>query len=163
MNAFTVRPEQAQQAMRRLMGVADVRHVVVIDAIGLCLAHVGHEPVSNRMLSDWTVVARAAFSSCDQMGKRSGAGPCLDSLNTYADGGVLMRTVAGGMLLVVHYGHRCPVDELRPMAESVAQSLPTAVEIKPAPRVETTASVPAEIPRHRHQPSVSTIQEAEVL
>jgi predicted regulator of Ras-like GTPase activity (Roadblock/LC7/MglB family) len=161
MNAFTIRPEQAQQAMRRLTGLTDVRHVVVIDAIGLCLAHVGHEPVSNRLLSDWTVVARAAFSACDQMGKRSGVGPCQEVVNSYADGGILMHTVVGGMLLVVHYGHRCPVEELRSIAKSVAQSLPTAVEIKPTPSVETTASVPVEPPHH--QRSVSTIHEAEVL
>ena len=142
--AFTIKPEQAQEAMRQLMHVPDVRHVAVIDAIGLCLAHVGHEPVSNMLLSDWTVVARAAFAACDQLGQRSGAGPCEESLQQHKEGGTLLRQVAGGMLLVVQHGPRCAVEELRRVALEVAQTLPTAVDLKSPPPAARASRDPFE-------------------
>lgn len=128
--AFTIRPEDANVAMQRLIRVPDVRHAVVIDAIGLCLAHVGHEPVSNKLLNDWTVVARAAFAAGDQLGQRSGVGNCVETVQAHADGGILIRALSGGMLLVVQHGVRTPVDDLRKLAAETASNLPTAVEVK---------------------------------
>lgn len=140
--AFTIRPEDANMAMQRLIRVPDVRHAVVIDPIGLCLAHAGHEPVSNKLLNDWTVVARAAFAAGDQLGQRSGVGACMETVQSHAEGGILIRAVPGGMLLVVQHGARTPVEELRSMAAGVAGSLPTVVEVKPPKQATSLANDP---------------------
>ena len=145
--AFSIRPKQAQQAMEQLLTITDVRHVAIVDAIGLCLAHAGKEPVSKTMLNDWTVVARSTFAANDQLGQRSGAGPCVSALSEHREGGTLMRVVAGGMLLITQYGPRTPVQELQQMVTEVAQILPTTVEIKPpTPIAAATHSNPRFVP-----------------
>jgi len=130
--AYTIRPEDARQAMANLIRLTDVRHAVVIDAIGLCLAHAGHEPVSNALLNDWTVVARAAFSAGDQLGRRSGVGTCQEIGQYHEHGGILMRSLPGGMLMVIQHGLRTPLEELRTLSAAVAQALPTPMEAKPS-------------------------------
>ncbi|MBL9116946.1 MAG: hypothetical protein JNJ83_18210 [Verrucomicrobiaceae bacterium] len=154
--AFSIRPEQAQQAMEQLLKIADVRHVAIVDAIGLCLAHAGKEPVSKTMLNDWTVVARSTFAANDQLGQRSGAGPCVSALSEHREGGTLMRVVAGGMLLITQYGPRTPVSELQQMVTEVAQILPTTVEIKPpspiAAPVPPVSSLKPDVPAPSGRP-----------
>lgn len=169
--AYTIRPEDARQAMAQLIRLTDVRHAVVIDAIGLCLAHAGHEPVSNVMLNDWTVVARAAFSAGDQLGRRSGVGACQEICQSHAEGGILMRAITGGMLMVVQHGQRTPLAELRELAAAVAESLPTLVEVKPPPAASSAARDPfagdgwwsEKAPPKRDTTKPELVQEAEVV
>ena len=137
--SFTVSQEKSKEMLKRLADLPDVRHVAVLDAVGLCLAHTGHEPVSTMMLTDWTVVARAAFAACDDLGQRCGAGPCQESLQTHRDGGTLMRSLAGGMLMIVQFGARAPVGTVRLVAAEVAIDLPVPVEY----RAPTSRMTPA--------------------
>lgn len=161
---YTISADASQKLLRKVADVPGVRHVAVLDAVGLCLAHSGHEPVSTMLLSDWTVVARAAFAACDDLGQRCGAGPCQESLQTSRDGGTLMRSLAGGMLLVVQYESKTPVGSLRLVVAEVALDLPVPIEARPAARRPSTdpfagdqwssedaAKAPAPRPR---QPSV---------
>ncbi len=150
-HTFTIRPEHAKLTMQELLGVHDVRHVAVIDAIGLCLAHVGREPVSNALLNDWTVVAKAAFGACDQLGQRSGMGHCEESVQKHENGGTILRTLAGGMLLVVQHGPRSPLPELLIVCKSVAEALPTAIEVK------------AQTKPLAWHPATPVVQEAEIV
>ncbi len=132
---YTISPETGRQTLERVTEVPNVKHVAVLDAMGLCLLHSGPEAVSTMLLTDWTVVARSAFAACDDLGVRCGAGHCQESLQTHANGGTLLRTMPGGMLLVVQYGAKTPVGTLRMVAMEVAEALPVPVEIKaPAPR-----------------------------
>jgi hypothetical protein len=128
--SFTVSQEKSKESLRRLADLPGVRHVAVLDAMGLCLTHTGHEPVSTMMLTDWTVIARAAFAACDDLGQRCGAGPCQEALQTYRDGGTLMRALAGGMLMIVQFENRAPVGTVRLVAAEVAMDLPVAVEYR---------------------------------
>lgn len=130
--AYTISPDKSQAMLRRVADLPGVRHVVVLDAAGLCLAHMGHEPVSTMLLTDWTVIGRAAFSACDELGQRCGAGPCQESLQTHRDGGTLMRSLTGGMLLVVQYEAKTQVGSLRLVVAEVALDLPVPVEARPA-------------------------------
>ena len=133
--AYTISSETGRRTLERITDVPNVRHVAVLDAMGLCLMHSGPEPVSTMLLTDWTVVARSAFAACDDLGMRCGAGHCQESLQTHQDGGTLLRIMNGGMLLVVQYGAKTPVGTLRMVAMEVAEALPVPVEIKaPAPR-----------------------------
>ncbi len=165
--AYTIKPDDARQAMAQLIRITDVRHAVVIDAIGLCLAHAGHEPVSNALLNDWTVVARAAFSAGDQLGRRSGVGACEEMAHHHEQGGILMRTLPGGMLMVVQHGLRTPLEELKALAATVAQVLPTPVEPKPQPVSRDPFAGDgwwSEKVPHSHKPArTDHVQEAEVV
>jgi predicted regulator of Ras-like GTPase activity (Roadblock/LC7/MglB family) len=169
--SYTIRPEDARLAMGRLTCVVDVRHAVVIDAIGLCLAHAGHEPVSNTLLNDWTVVARAAFGAGDQLGKRSGLGRCVEMTQAHEDGGVLMRSLAGGMLMVVQHGLRTPQQQLRELAAAVAAELPRLVEAKPAASAPSPARDPfagdgwwsEQLPARTLPRAETLIQDAEIV
>ena len=130
-HAYTISPDKSQAMLRRVADVPGVRHVAVLDAMGLCLAHTGHEPVSTMLLTDWTVIGRAAFSACDELGQRCGAGPCQESLQTHRDGGTLMRSLSGGMLMVVQYEAKTQVGTLRLVVAEVALDLPVPVEARP--------------------------------
>jgi len=132
--SYTINAEKSHPLLRRIADVPGVRHVAVLDAAGLCLAHTGHEPVSTMLLSDWTVIARAAFAACDELGQRCGAGPCQESLQTNRDGGTLMRAMTGGMLLIVQYESRSPVGTLRLVVAEVSIDLPIPIEARPNPR-----------------------------
>ena len=131
--AYTINAESGREGLQRIVEVPNVLHVAVLDAMGLCLLHSGPEPVSNMLLTDWTVVARSAFAACDDLGVRCGAGHCQESLQTHDNGGTLMRFMNGGMLLVVQYGPKAPVGTLRMVAMEVAENLPVPVEIKAPP------------------------------
>jgi hypothetical protein len=139
--SYTVPVEQGRAQLQRIADIADVRHVAVLDAVGLCLLHSGHEPVSTMLLTGWTVVARAAFSACDDLGQRGGSGPCQESLQTHAEGGTLMRALRGGMLLIVQYGKKTPVGSLRILAIEVGEALPVAVEPRVSPQPAHSAPV----------------------
>ncbi len=130
--SFTISREQSIPMLRRVADLTGVRHVAVLDAAGLCLAHTGHEPVSAALLADWTIVARAAFAACDDMGQRCGVGPCQEALQTHRDGGTLMRSLAGGMLLVTQFDSKAPVGTIRLAAAEAAMDLPIPVEHKAA-------------------------------
>jgi predicted regulator of Ras-like GTPase activity (Roadblock/LC7/MglB family) len=129
--SYTISTERSQPLLRRIADLPGVRHVAVLDAAGLCLAHTGHEPVSTMLLSPWTVVARAAFAACDELGQRCGAGPCQESLQTNRDGGTLMRALSGGMLLIIQYDAKTPVGNLRLVVAEVALDLPVPIEARP--------------------------------
>jgi hypothetical protein len=169
--AYSINAEHAQAAMEGLLRLQDVRHVAVIDAIGLCLAHVGTEPVSKTLLNDWTVVARSAFAAADQLGQRSGAGQCISSTYEHTEGGTLLRRVAGGMLLIIQHGPRTAVATLMQQAAEVAQALPTAVELRPHTPLsrQSPPAVPPDVlpppnhaPRHAVRPAAEVV-EAELL
>jgi predicted regulator of Ras-like GTPase activity (Roadblock/LC7/MglB family) len=129
--SYTIDPTKGPAALRRVADVPGVRHVAVLDAAGLCLAHTGHEPVSTMLLTDWTVIARAGFSANEDLGQRCGIGPCTESLQTHRDGGTLMRALTGNMLMVVQYDHRTPVGTLRLVIAEAAMELPMAIEYRP--------------------------------
>ena len=131
--SYTIPTELGREHLQRLSVLTDVKHVAVLDAVGLCLIHSGHEPVSTMLLTGWTVVARAAFAACDDLGQRCGCGPCQESLQTHAEGGTLMRALRGGMLLVVQFGRRTPVGTLRITAIEVGEALPVATEPRHPP------------------------------
>jgi len=137
--SFTINREQSLPILRRLADIPGVRHVVVLDAAGLCLAHTGHEPVAAALITDWTVVAHAAFAACDDMGQRCGAGPCQEALQTHRDGGTLMRSLAGGMMLLVQFDSRAPAGTVRLVAAEVAMDLPVPVAHKAPPRPQRPA------------------------
>ena len=141
--SYTVPVEQGRAQLQRIAAIPDVRHVAVLDAVGLCLLHSGHEPVSTMLLTGWTVIARAAFSACDDLGQRGGSGPCQESLQTHAEGGTLMRALRGGMLLIVQYGKKTPVGSLRILAIDVGETLPVAVEPR-APQPARSSPSPAQ-------------------
>ncbi len=130
---YTIPTELGREHLQRLSTLADVKHVAVLDAVGLCLIHSGHEPVSTMLLTGWTVVARAAFSASDDLGQRCGCGSCEESLQTHAEGGTLMRAMRGGMLLVIQFGKKTPVGTLRITAMEVCASLPVASESRLRP------------------------------
>ena len=135
--SYTINTESGLEILQKLTDLAHVRHVAVLDAMGLCLLHSGPEPVSTMLLTDWTVVARSAFAACDDLGVRCGAGHCQESLQTHDDGGTLMRVMNGGMLLVIQYGPKTSVGTLRMIAMDVADALPVPIEIKPPqPRMQ---------------------------
>lgn len=136
--SYTINREKSQPLLRRVADLPGVRHVAILDAAGLCLAHTGHEPVSTMLLTDWTVIARAAFSACDDLGQRCGAGPCQESLQTHRDGGTLMRSLTGNMLIIVQFEARTAVGSLRLVVAEAALELPTPIEYRPPPqRVQT--------------------------
>lgn len=129
--SYTINREKSQPLLQRVAAIPGVRHVAILDAAGLCLAHTGHEPVSTMLLTDWTVVARAAFSACDDLGQRCGAGPCQESLQTHREGGTLMRSLTGNMLMIVQFEQRTAVGSLRLTVAEVALELPTPIEYRP--------------------------------
>jgi len=129
--SYTINREKSQPLLQRLVGIPGVRHVAILDAAGLCLSHTGHEPVSTMLLTDWTVVARAAFSACDDLGQRCGSGPCQESLQTHREGGTLMRALTGNMLMIVQFEQRTSVSSLRLAVAEVALELPTPIEYRP--------------------------------
>lgn len=145
--SFTINRDNCQEMLKRIADLPGVRHVAVLDAVGLCLAHTGHEPVSTMLLTDWTVVARAAFAACDDLGQRCGAGPCQEALQTHRDGGTLMRSLAGGMLMIVQFENRAQVGTVRLVAAEVAMDIPVPVEYKPhASRTPQRPAPPASPP-----------------
>lgn len=129
--SYTINREKSQPLLQRVAGIPGVRHVAILDAAGLCLIHTGHEPVSTMLLTDWTVVARAAFSACDDLGQRCGSGPCQESVQTHREGGTLMRALTGNMLMIVQFEQRTSVDSLRLAVAEVALELPTPIEYRP--------------------------------
>lgn len=129
--SYTINREKSQLQLQRVASIPGVRHVAILDAAGLCLAHTGHEPVSTMLLTDWTVVARAAFSACDDLGQRCGAGPCQESLQTHREGGTLMRALTGNMLIIVQFEQRTQVGNLRLAVAEAALELPTPIEYRP--------------------------------
>ncbi len=128
--SFTIHPDTGRVALGRITELHGVKHVAVLDAMGLCLLHSGPEPVSTMLMTDWTVVARAAFAACDDLGQRCGSGHCQESLQTHQNGGTLLRSMPGGMLLVIQYGAKTPAGTLRMIAMEVAEALPVPVEVK---------------------------------
>jgi len=95
--SYTINREKGQSLLQRVAHIPGVRHVAILDAAGLCLAHTGHEPVSTMLLTDWTVIARAAFSACDDLGHRCGEGLCHEFLQTHSEGGTLMHSLTQRM------------------------------------------------------------------
>ena len=128
-----------QSQLAEIAAMPGVRHAAIIDSAGLCLMHAGHEPVSPSLLTDWTVLARSAFLASDDMGQRCGIGPCLETMQTHRDGGTLMRSMAGGMMLIVQHTLETLVGTLRIQLRQAAEKLPSVVEIKPRSRPTTGA------------------------
>ena len=95
--SYTINREKGQSLLQRVAHIPGVRHVAILDAAGLCLAHTGHEPVSIMLLTDWTVIARAAFSACDDLGHSCGEGLCHEFLHTHSEGGTLMHSLTQRM------------------------------------------------------------------
>jgi hypothetical protein len=152
---YTIPTEIGREQLQRISALVDVKHVAILDAVGLCLIHSGHEPVSTMLLTGWTVVARAAFSACDDLGQRCGCGPCQESLQTHAEGGTLMRSMRGGMLLVIQFGRKTPIGTLRIAAMEVCEALPIANEVRPRP-VRLPEPIPTNDPFANSWPSQAT-------
>jgi predicted regulator of Ras-like GTPase activity (Roadblock/LC7/MglB family) len=133
MNHYTVPTAEGQTRLSEIAALPGVRHVAIIDSAGLCLIHSGHEPVSPTLLTDWTVLARAAFLANDDMGQRCGIGPCLEALQTHAEGGTLMRQMRGSMMIIVQHTLNAHVGSLRLQVREAAEQLPVAVEPKTGP------------------------------
>jgi predicted regulator of Ras-like GTPase activity (Roadblock/LC7/MglB family) len=137
MNHVTIPAAAGQSQLAEIAAMPGVRHAAIIDSAGLCLMHAGHEPVSPSLLTDWTVLARSAFLASDDMGQRCGIGPCLETVQTHRDGGTLMHSMAGGMMLIVQHTQETLVGTLRIQLRQAAEKLPTVVEIKPRTRPAT--------------------------
>lgn len=131
MNHVTIPAAAGQSQLAEIASLSGVRHAVIIDSAGLCLMHAGHEPVSPSLLTDWTVLARSAFMASDDMGQRCGIGPCMETVQTHRDGGTLMRSMAGGMMLIVQHTQDTLVGTLRMQVREMAEKLPVVSEIKP--------------------------------
>jgi predicted regulator of Ras-like GTPase activity (Roadblock/LC7/MglB family) len=124
MNHYTVPNAEGQSRLAEIAALSGVRHVAIIDSVGLCLMHSGHEPVSPTLLTDWTVLARAAFLANDDIGQRCGIGACLETLQLHEHGGTLMRQMRGGMMIIVQYTLQAQVGTLRMQVREAAEQLP---------------------------------------
>jgi predicted regulator of Ras-like GTPase activity (Roadblock/LC7/MglB family) len=144
MTHYTIPAPAGQARLSEIAALPGVRHAAIIDSAGLCLLHAGHEPVSPTLLTDWTVLARAAFLASDDMGQRCGIGPCTESVQTHRDGGTLMRQMPGGMMMIIQHTTQTNVGVLRMEVRSAAETLPVAVEAKTRPQRATSSPLSAD-------------------
>jgi predicted regulator of Ras-like GTPase activity (Roadblock/LC7/MglB family) len=141
MNHYTVPHADGQSRLAEIAALTGVRHVAIIDSVGLCLMHSGHEPVSPKLLTDWTVLARAAFLANDDIGQRCGIGACIETLQLHEQGGTLMRQMRGGMMLIVQHTLQAQVGTLRVQVREAAEQLPIMTVPKTGPYLREAANV----------------------
>ena len=113
----------AHACLNGLLDLPGTQNVLLIDHTGDCLAHVGSTQLSPAKLTVWSVLARASFSSGDELGHRADAGSCQEITNLHERGGTILRLISGGQLLVLHFDSTPALGTLRLAVREAAEKL----------------------------------------
>ncbi len=113
----------AHACLNGLLDLPGAQNVLLIDHTGDCLAHIGPTQLSPAKLTVWSVLARASFSAGDELGQRADCGSCQEITNLHDRGGSILRLVAGGQLLVLHFDSTPALGTLRLAVREAAEKL----------------------------------------
>ena len=117
----------AHTCLNGLLDLPGAQNVLLIDHTGDCLAHIGPVQLSPAKLTVWSVLARASFSAGDELGQRADAGSCQEITNLHERGGSILRLVAGGQLLVLHFDSTPALGTLRLAVREAADTLASCI------------------------------------